>query len=66
MANSKRGDKETAVVPTQISPLELRTNAADLTNRVEYKDERFVVVRRGKPIAALVSIRDLKTLQGAA
>ncbi|WP_433343541.1 type II toxin-antitoxin system Phd/YefM family antitoxin [Streptomyces sp. CA-253872] len=39
-----------------------RAELADLINRVVYGDERVVVTRHGKPLAALVSAADLDRL----
>lgn len=36
---------------------------SDLLRRAEYAGERVVVHRRGKPVAAIVSTRDLERLQ---
>ena len=43
---------------TEISYTDLRDDLADILNRIEYRDETFVITRRGKPIARLVSARD--------
>jgi prevent-host-death family protein len=42
---------------------ELRDNLADALNRVAYGGERIVLERRGKGVAALVSMDDLATLE---
>ena len=42
---------------------DIRDNLADALNRVAYGGERTVLERRGKSVAALVSIDDLETLQ---
>ncbi|WP_037870752.1 type II toxin-antitoxin system Phd/YefM family antitoxin [Streptomyces sp. SPB074] len=39
-----------------------RAELADLINRVVYGEERVVVTRHGKPLAALVSAADLERL----
>ena len=43
--------------------VDVRNNLADALNRVAYAGERIVLERRGKGVAALVSIEDLETLQ---
>ena len=50
--------------------MSIRINAADLHQRVgeilakiRYTGDRFIIERRGTPIAAVVSIRDLEQLQ---
>ena len=47
----------------QISVKEIRDNLADALNRVAYSGERIVLARRGKGVAALVSMEDLKLLE---
>jgi len=42
---------------------EARDHFGDLLNRVAYGHERVVVERRGKDLAALVSMQDLKILE---
>ncbi len=42
---------------------EIRNNLADAINRVAYSGERIVLERRGKGVAALVSVEDLELLQ---
>ena len=42
---------------------ELRNNLSDALNRVAYGGERVVLERRGKGIAALVSMDDLALLE---
>lgn len=47
----------------QVSIKEIRDNLADALNRVAYGGERVVLQRRGKGIAALVSMADLALLE---
>lgn len=42
---------------------EARQKLADLMGRVRYSGERFILERRGQPMAALVSIEDLHRLE---
>lgn len=42
---------------------EARDGFADALNRVAYGRDRVVVERRGKPVAAIVSLYDLKCLE---
>jgi len=42
---------------------EARRRFSELLGRVAYKGERFVIQRRGKPMAALVSPQDLERLE---
>ena len=46
-----------------ISITEIRDNLADALNRVAYGGERVVLQRRGKGVAALVSMEDLALLE---
>ncbi|MEW6252680.1 MAG: type II toxin-antitoxin system prevent-host-death family antitoxin [Planctomycetota bacterium] len=47
---------------TRLAASSLRETLADALNRVAYKGERIVLARRGKDMAALVSIEDLALL----
>ena len=46
-----------------VSITEIRDNLADALNRVAYGGERVVLERRGKGVAALVSMRELALLE---
>ncbi len=43
----------------------IRNNLADALNRVAYSGERVILERRGKGVAALVSMNDLELLEAA-
>ena len=43
--------------------VDIRNNLADALNRVAYAGERIILERRGKGVAALVSIEDLELLE---
>lgn len=43
-----------------ISVTQARNNLAEILNQVAYQAERFVIQRRGKPVAVLVSPKKLK------
>ncbi len=45
--------------------VEIRKHMADALNRVAYSGDRIVLERRGKGVAALVSMDDLKLLRRA-
>jgi prevent-host-death family protein len=47
----------------KISAADARRKFANILNRVAYGKESFVLTRRGEPLAAIVSIDDLKLLQ---
>lgn len=42
---------------------EARNNLPELINRVSYAHERILLERHGKPVAAIVSLEDLKRLE---
>ena len=47
----------------KISTADARKKFANIINRVAFGKELFVLTRRGEPLAAIVSIDDLKLLQ---
>ena len=47
----------------KITTADARKKFANIINRVAFGDESFVLTRRGEPIAALVSMKELKMLQ---
>ncbi len=47
----------------KITTADARKKFSNLINRVAFGDESFVLTRRGEPIAALVSMKELKLLQ---
>lgn len=54
-----------AEMPT-MSVAEARERFSELIALVAYKGERFTIERKGKPMAALVSLEDLALLEEAA
>lgn len=46
-----------------ITTVAARENFAELINQASYGGRRVVLTRRGKPIAALVSLHDLRVLE---
>lgn len=42
-----------------ISVAEVKRHFADVLGAVHYQDKRFIIERNGKPMAALVPLRDL-------
>jgi len=46
-----------------VSVAKVRNNLADALNRAAYAGERVILERRGKPVAALVSMDDLELLE---
>ncbi len=47
---------------TAIPTTELREHGSEIVNRVAYGNEEVVLTRRGKPIAALISLAALEEL----
>jgi len=47
----------------KITTADARQKSSDVINRVAFGDDSFVLTRRGKPIAALVSMKELELLQ---
>jgi prevent-host-death family protein len=45
------------------SVADAKKNLSELMSRAAYNNERFLIQRRGKPMAALVSIEDLERLE---
>jgi len=43
--------------------VDIRKNMADALNRVAYRGDRIVLERRGKEVAAIVSMEDLELLR---
>ncbi len=48
---------------TTISTADARKNFADIVNKVAYGSEPVVLTRRGREVAALVSMRELELLR---
>jgi len=47
----------------KITTADARKKFSNIINRVAFGDESFVLTRRGEPMAALVSMKELKLLQ---
>ena len=45
------------------SVADAKKNLSELMSRAAYNNERFLIQRRGKPMAALVSVEDLAKLE---
>ena len=48
---------------SSISTVEVKAHLSAWLNRVAFGDERLLVLRRGKPVAAVVSVEDLRRLE---
>lgn len=53
----------TPETPAAMSAAEAREHFAEVVNRAAYGKERIVLSRRGRPVAALVSMDDLLLLE---
>jgi len=47
----------------KITTADARKNFANIINQVAFGNDSFVLTRRGEPIAAIVSMKELKLLQ---
>ena len=47
----------------KISTVDARKKLANIINQVAFGNDAFVLTRRGEPIAAIVSMKDLNLLQ---
>lgn len=57
----RKGQTESTVEAMNV--VEARRNFSELINRVAYGGRRVVVERRGRPLAALISVEDLAKLE---
>ncbi|MCX7854612.1 MAG: type II toxin-antitoxin system Phd/YefM family antitoxin [Anaerolineae bacterium] len=51
---------------TLISAAEFHRKAGDLLARIRYRGERFIIERRGQPIAVLLGIEEFRQLEAMA
>jgi len=47
----------------KMSTVEARENFSDMINKAAYGSERVVLTRRGKPLVAVVSLKDLDQIR---
>src|SRR5688572_26451077 len=50
-------------MPLSFSTADVKARLSEMISKVAYGRERLVVLRRGKPVAALVSLQDLRRLE---
>jgi prevent-host-death family protein len=50
-------------VAKSFSTADIKARLSEMIGKVVYGQERLVVLRRGKPVAALVSLQDLRRLE---
>jgi prevent-host-death family protein len=46
-----------------VEATQARNTFAEMVNRVRYGSDRVVILRRGKPVAAVVPVEDLRLLE---
>lgn len=46
-----------------VSIVKVKTHISELVIKSAYNNERYIITKRNKPVAALVSIEDLKILE---
>ncbi|NOQ13088.1 MAG: type II toxin-antitoxin system prevent-host-death family antitoxin [Methyloprofundus sp.] len=51
------------MTPTSISVAKAKSHISELIAKSQYSHERFIITKRDKPVAALVSLDDLKILE---
>lgn len=44
----------------QMSTVEARENFSDMLNKAAYGNEHIILTRRGKPLVAVIPLKDLK------
>lgn len=66
MARTKAQRKDELEAATRVSLLDARQKLGELSFRASLSGERILLTSRGKPVAAIVGLRDLDALQGAA
>jgi prevent-host-death family protein len=54
---------EVIIMLKKITTVDARKKFANIINQVAFGNESFVLTRRGEPIAAIVSMKELKLLQ---
>lgn len=51
---------------TSMTTVEARENFSELINQAAYGKKRIILTRRGKPLVAVISLEELKTLESQA
>lgn len=51
---------------TTISTLDIRKSLGDLLNKVSIRNDEYIVERKGQPLAAIIPILKLRTMERAA
>ena len=50
-------------MPTVISAVDFHRKAGDLLARIRYRGERFIIKRRGQPVAVLLGFEEYRRLE---
>ncbi len=66
MSRTKADRKDEAEATNRVSLLFARQKLGELSFRASLGDERIILTSRGKPVAALIGLRDLAKLAAAA
>jgi prevent-host-death family protein len=51
------------VMPEKVSTIDVRQRIGDMLNRVSLRHDEFIIERKGKPLAALVSVERLEQMR---
>jgi prevent-host-death family protein len=52
-------------MPKKVSVANAKRDFSEIVNRVSLRGERFIIERRGKPMAVLVSVADMQVLESS-
>ena len=52
-------------MPETVTTMEIRARLGDILNRVSLRSDEFIVERKGKPLAAIVSVERLAQMRAA-
>jgi PHD/YefM family antitoxin component YafN of YafNO toxin-antitoxin module len=50
-------------MPEKVSTIDVRQRIGDMLNRIALRHDEFIIERKGKPLAALVSVERLAQMQ---
>lgn len=63
MLQSGQPDQLEAIVDQTIGMMEAKSKLAELVGRVAYGSQRYILERRGRPMAMLISIKEYEQLK---
>lgn len=58
-------DKNIEKIDSNISVAEAKSHFSEYISKVAYANKRIIITKRGKPIAALVSVEEIKKLKSS-